>query len=61
MVSSTTQVNVSNLHPFYNYNCSIAAETITVGPFSDSISVQLDEYGRFLAATIEQCEFNAVK
>jgi hypothetical protein len=45
LVSSTTQVNVSNLHPFYNYNCSIAAETITVGPFSDSISVQLDEYG----------------
>ena len=43
--SESTQVNVTNLHPFYNYNCSVAAETINVGPFSDYLPVQLDEYG----------------
>ena len=50
LTSTTTQVNISNLHPFYNYNCSVAAETIATGPFSDSISVQLDEYGKFFSA-----------
>ena len=46
LTSTSTQVNVSNLHPFYNYNCSVAAETIAVGPFSNSVPVQLDEYGK---------------
>jgi receptor-type tyrosine-protein phosphatase Q len=45
LVSTTAGVNISNLHPFYNYNCSVAAETIGLGPFSDNVPVQLDEYG----------------
>ena len=45
LVSQSAQVNVSNLHPFYNYNCSVAAETIAIGPFSDYILAQTEEYG----------------
>ena len=51
LVSTSTQVNVSNLHPFYNYNCSVAAETIAVGPFSDAILVRLDEYSTLPPST----------
>ena len=46
LVSQSTQVNISNLHPFYSYSCSVAAVTIGVGPFSDYIPAQTDEYGR---------------
>lgn len=42
--SISTQVNVTNLHPFYNYDCSVAAETIGLGPFSEDIRVQTNEY-----------------
>ena len=45
LTSASAQVNVTNLHPFYHYNCSVAAETIAVGPFSSIVPVQLDEYG----------------
>ena len=47
--SNTTQATVSDLHPYYNYNCSVAAETISLGPFSTHISVQLNEYGKSIA------------
>lgn len=47
LASASTQVNVSNLHPFYNYECSVAAETIDVGPFSEDIRVQTNEYSEF--------------
>lgn len=49
LASASTQVNVSNLHPFYNYKCSVAAETIGVGPFSEDIRVQTDEYSKSVA------------
>jgi len=35
----STQVNISNRHPYYTYTCSVAAVTNKVGPFSQSISV----------------------
>lgn len=34
-----------SLHPYYNYNISIAAETIEVGPFSTVIHLQTLESG----------------
>ena len=42
--ATTTEISIENLHPFYNYNCSVAAETIATGPYSGNLSVQLDEY-----------------
>lgn len=44
--SNTTNITVENLHPFYSYNCRVAAETIQVGPYSSPIRVQLNEDGR---------------
>ena len=44
--SDTTNITVENLHPFYSYNCRVAAETIEVGPYSSPIRVQLNEDGR---------------
>ena len=43
--SNVTQVTLSNLHPFYTYNCSIAAVTVGTGPFSEYISIRLPEAG----------------
>lgn len=43
--SNTTNITVDNLHPFYSYNCRVAAETIQVGPYSSPIRVQLHEDG----------------
>ena len=41
--SSTTQITVSDLHPYYTYKCSVAAETVGVGPYTAILTVQLDE------------------
>ena len=41
--SNTTQLIISGLHPFYTYKCTVAAETIGVGPFSAILVIQLDE------------------
>ena len=46
VTSNVTEVTVEDLHPFYIYNCRIAAETIQVGPFSSPIAVQLNEDGK---------------
>ena len=43
--SNMTQVTLEPLHPFYTYQCSIAAETVGSGPFSEHITVQLPEAG----------------
>lgn len=44
--SNLTVLTLEGLHPFYSYSCRIAAETIGVGPFSISITVQLNEDGK---------------
>lgn len=43
--SNTTQVILVGLHPFYIYECQVAAETVGLGPYSTQITVQLDEEG----------------
>lgn len=39
MTSSTLDIVLTNLHPYYTYIISVAAYTITAGPFSDPVSV----------------------
>ena len=41
----TTSVNVTSLHPYYTYSCTVAAETSGVGPFSLPVEIQLPESG----------------
>ena len=43
--SNTTEITVEDLHPYYTYECTIAAHTIDVGPYSDVITIQLFEDG----------------
>jgi len=45
MTSSNTSASRQDLHPFYNYSCSVAAYTIVgIGP-SVEITVQMPEDG----------------
>ena len=39
-------VIVSNLHPYYQYSCVVAAETVGLGPFSSSVIIELPEDGK---------------
>ena len=39
------QLRVDTLHPYYNYNCEVAAFTTGLGPFSDALQVQTLEAG----------------
>ena len=49
--SSTTSVNVTSLHPYYTYNCAIAAETIIgAGPYTSVITVVTLQDGNPLCA-----------
>ena len=49
-----TMITVSDLHPFYTYSCSVAAETIGLGPFTAEQSIELPEDGK-LQYFIELC------
>ena len=41
-----TKRNVTSLHPYYTYNCTIAAATFAgTGPFSSPVVIQLPEAG----------------
>ena len=45
--SVTQNYTLTYLHPHYNYNISIAAETVEIGPFSSGLLQQTMESGRF--------------
>ena len=45
--SSSSQYLLSSLHPFYNYDISVAATTVGNGPFSDSIDIATHQDGEF--------------
>ena len=38
-------VVVDDLHPYYQYSCIVAAETVELGPFSAPVTIQLPEDG----------------
>ena len=45
--TEATTLNVTSLHPYYTYNCTVAAETIGIGPFSPPVVFQLPESGMY--------------
>jgi receptor-type tyrosine-protein phosphatase Q len=45
LTSNMTSVNVYELHPYYTYECRIAAFTVALGPYSNVFTVQLAEEG----------------
>ena len=44
--SKDVEYMLEDLHPYYTYSVAIAAETISVGPFSSNTTIQLAEDGR---------------
>ena len=45
LYSEAMTVNVTSLHPYYTYRCTVAAETNALGPFSYPVEIQLPESG----------------
>ena len=43
--TTNSQINVTSLHPYYNYECNVAAHTIATGPYTNPVSVQTMEAG----------------
>ena len=46
--SNSTNITIGNLVPFYNYTCTVSAETVSEGPSSDEITFVLPEGGKYL-------------
>ena len=46
--TTVTNITVNDLLPFYNYTCTVAAETVDVGSSSYEISFVLPEGGCYL-------------
>ena len=42
----TTEITVQNLHPFYRYSYSVAAETVALGPFTPGSIIEMPEDGK---------------
>ena len=40
-----TSLALNSLHPYYVYQCSVAAVTVGTGPFSDTLSIRTREDG----------------
>ena len=45
LTSNITSIYIYELHPYYTYECRIAAFTIDLGPYSNVFTVQLAEEG----------------
>ena len=43
LVTKDTSIHVGPLHPYYLYECTVAAYTVDLGPFSSPVSVQAGE------------------
>ena len=41
-----TEITVSSLHPYYMYECRIAAVTVSTGPFSTVLTVITKQAGK---------------
>ena len=43
--NATTEITVQDLHPFYRYSYSVAAETVALGPFTLGSIIEMPEDG----------------
>ena len=54
-VSVATHIKILSLHPYYNYECKVAAHTIAgTGPYTEAVIVQTHEAG--LVDVINFCD-----
>ena len=45
MISTITSIYITSLHPYYNYNFSVAAFTVGIGPFSEPLALRMPQDG----------------
>lgn len=50
--SNMTRAVLTNLHPYYTYQCIVAASTIALGPYTDPITIQLLEEGKAILSVV---------
>ena len=43
--TTNSHINITSLHPYYNYECEVAAHTIATGPYTNPVTVQTMEAG----------------
>ena len=55
--AGATQLNISGLHPYYTYNCVVAAVTIRIGPFSQSVSIITPQDGDLKIIFVDVTDF----
>ena len=48
LTTAATSLTAPSLHPFYTYDCKVAAFTIAQGPYSEKLSITMPEDGRSL-------------
>ena len=48
-VTDSTHTTLTDLHPFYTYSISVAAETVDIGPFTAEVTAQMPEDGKYNA------------
>jgi hypothetical protein len=51
LISTTTSISATALHPYYTYSFTVSAVTVGEGPYSQSLSLQTLEDGKKDAAT----------
>lgn len=47
-----THINITSLHPYYVYECRVAAVTVIRGPFSTAVQVRTGEDGKIVNYTV---------
>ena len=45
MTSLSVVAVINDLHPYYTYECTVAAYTVGLGPYSSSVTILLNEEG----------------
>lgn len=45
LTSYTSSQRIDSIHPYYNYTCTVAAVTVSAGPFSAPITIITAEAG----------------
>ena len=46
--NSSTEITIHDLHPFYRYLYSVAAETVALGPFTLGSIIEMPEDGKLI-------------
>lgn len=53
--TTTPTLSLSFLHPAYTYQCSVAAYTVGIGPYSSHFNITTEEEGTFCGIDLKLC------